>query len=194
MKLIALALTFCLSFNVLAASGTIHELERQLDEYQYALTVEWDQEDGKFYSEQTQIFFKNLSILMVEKGLSKDEVVSLIESKITDKTALEALKLKLSLMGEVNSSEELIKVLQDNASSFYTRGASWNGRSIETFALGFLVVAVIGYTIWFGANHTCVAWDEEWKCKSETYVDSYGSTYTDTVCGWEEYCTRYEKN
>ena len=51
MKVMSLLLSLCLTLNLLAASGPVQEIERQVDEYQHALTVEWDQKDQKFYEE-----------------------------------------------------------------------------------------------------------------------------------------------
>ena len=192
MKLTALLLTFCFSINVMASTGTVQELERHLDEYQYALTVEWDQKDQSFYRAQTKIFFDQISHAINEQGLGKEEILSLIESKKTDKVAVEALKLKLNLMGKVGSSAELISVLQDNASDFYMRGASWTG-NYELWGYGLALVAVLGYIIWFGQNHECVAWSEKWECSSTSSTDDYGTVTTDTDCGWVDYCTEYER-
>lgn len=66
MKLTALLLTFCFSLNVMASTGTVQELERHLDEYQYALTVEWDQKDQSFY--QTQMIMELSRLILSVDG------------------------------------------------------------------------------------------------------------------------------
>jgi hypothetical protein len=191
---IVLALTF--SLNVFAGAATA-ELEKSLDNYQYALTVEWDQKDQKFYDAKTQAFFAEVGSLIKEKGLKQEEIIALAEKKINNKQTVEALKLKLNLIGNVKNSSELASVLKEVSKDMYSKGASWNGDAVLTTGLVVLVVAVVGYAIWFGATHTCVEYSERWECDSRTDcgTDYYGSVcYTDTTCGWNDYCVRYEKN
>jgi hypothetical protein len=40
---------FCFSFNVLASTGTVHELERVVDDYHNSPSVDWDQKDPALY-------------------------------------------------------------------------------------------------------------------------------------------------
>lgn len=191
-KIICSLVAFCFSFNVFASTGTFQELERTFDEYQYALTVEWDQKDQTFHEAQTQIFFSRMSELMTQ-GLTKDDVQAFAEKKIQDPRALEALKLKLNLLTQVSGHQELARTLSQNADEFYARGASWSGRVDPIMLLGGLALAaVLGYAIWFSFTHECVAWGERWECNSDTTYTDYGS-YTDTVCGWRSYCTSWVK-
>lgn len=191
-KLTALILLLCLSLNTFAASGSIQELSNAFDQYQYAMTVEWDQQDKAFQEAQTKAFFQQLSRLMSE-GLTQKEVLAMAESKMANKEALEALKTKLTVLNRFESPEELAKFLSQNSKEFYAKGASWNG-SVDpmTVLIVIGVAALIGYAIWFSATHECVAYDQRWECSSDTYYDDYGS-YTDTSCGWESYCTRWVK-
>ena len=194
-KLLSLLLVLCFSANVIA--GSTSGLERALDEYQFALTVEWDQKDQKFYDAKTQAFFAEVGSLIKEKGLKQEEIIALAEKKINNKQTVEALKLKLNLIGNVKNSSELASVLKEVSKDMYSKGASWNGDAVLTTGLVVLVVAVVGYAIWFGATHTCVEYSERWECDSRTDcgTDYYGSVcYTDTTCGWNDYCVRYEKN
>lgn len=196
-KLLALVLVFTFSANVFAASTASSELEKSLDDYQYAMTVEWDQKDVKFQEAQTNAFFAKMGSLIKEKGLQQDEIIALAEKKIANKQTVEAIKLKLAMIGQVNSSQELSAVLKDVSKDMYAKGASWNGDVVLTGGLIVLVVAVVGYAVWFSATHHCVETSQRWECDSRTDcgTDYYGSVcYTDTSCGWENYCSRYEKN
>lgn len=191
-KLIAYFLLLTFTFNSFAATGTVQELSGAFDEYQYALTVEWDQKDKSFQEAQTKAFFQKLSLLMSE-GLTQKEVLAMAESKMANKEALAALQAKLTVLNRFESPEELAKFLSQNSKEFYAKGASWNGSVDPMTALIVIgVAALIGYAIWFSVTHECVAWDEKWECSSDTYYDDYGS-YTDTSCGWESYCTRWVK-
>lgn len=194
-KLLSIVLALTFSVNVFSATA-VSELEKSLDNYQYAMTVEWDQKDQKFQDAKTQEFFAEMGKLIQEKGLKQEEIIALAEKKIANKQTVEAIKLKLNLVGNVKNSAELASVLKDISSGMGAQGASWNGDVLLTGGLVVLVVAVVGYAIWFSATHTCVEYSERWDCDSRTDcgTDYYGSVcYTDTTCGWNDYCTRYEK-
>ena len=193
MKLLSVLLSLCLTFNVLAASGTVGELERQLDEYQYTMTVEWDQKDQAFQERETKAFFEKISATIQSGEVSKEAIMSLAESKIKNNKALEALKLKMTLLSGANSSAELATLLRENSKEFYGQGASWNG-NVEMILIGAGVIALIGYLVWWSANHECVEWEEQWECTTDTTTDPYyNSSTTTTNCGWVDVCTSYQK-
>lgn len=207
MKFMSLLVAFCFSMNVFAATGSLAALEQTVDEYQYALTVEWDQKDAKFYDAQTTAFFAKLQKLIQDKGLNQDDIMAFAESKVKDAKVLEALKAKAALLGKANSNEELAKLVNEASKDFYAQGASWSGSSVLPVILGLVVVGVIGYAIWWGATHECVAWDNRYTCNSYSncgysggyyggyyggsYYHCYGGSYT--VCGYADVCTQYQK-
>jgi hypothetical protein len=194
MRLISALLCFCLTFNVMAASGTVQELERALDEYQYSLTVEWDQKDAAFMTEKTEAFYQTLSVLM-EKGLTENEVMDLVSKKSKNPKEVEALSLKLKLLTDkVTTSEELAQVITENSKNFYSTGASWEGYYVVGAVGALALVAIIGYSIWFSANRTCVATAQGTQCG---WVSPYyGAPQTSQYYScWETtYCTEYVEN
>lgn len=185
MKLLSILLSLCLTFNVLAASGTISEFERSLDEYQYALTVEWDQKDQVVYERETKAFFKKMNSMMATQGLTEAEILKVLEGKMHDKKALEAIKLKLSLLDKAKTESELAAVLKENADAIYSKGASWNG-DVTYYIIGAVAVLAIGYAIWFYSTHECNSYNTSYTC-SDTSV-AYG-----TQCYYYEYCEFYKK-
>lgn len=206
MRIISLIIAFCFSLNVLANSGTIQELERLVDDYHYTLNVEWDQKDSRFYEEQSQIFFKKLERLIVEGNLSKLEVAELLERKINNRAVAEAMKLKMSLLTNVNNSEELARVIRESANDFYDQGASWNGHVVFSVAISIVLIGLLAYSVWWDANHECVAWENKYVCDNRNNCsiyagyDGYSHTYNGTICGpsystcgYTDVCTRYEK-
>lgn len=190
MKLTALLLSLCISLNVLAASGTVSELERQMDEYEYVLAVEWDQKDQKFYQEQTAVFMEKLETLVKDQGLSESDIITLAEKRQVSRQTIEAIKLKLAMAGKIQSGEQLAAILRQTSEEMFPRGAAWNGMSTDTILYGLLIVGVIGYIIWFDANYKCVAWGEKYECDTTHSSDGLRST---TTCGWKSYCASYEK-
>ena len=176
MRLISFLVLFCLSFNVLA--GPISELESSFDAYNYALTVEWDQADQKFYNEKTDLFLKEIAETIVNKGVTKEEVMNLIEKKVASKEIIDAMKLKLSMMGNVNA-EDLASVLKENSKDFYLRGASWNSDGLLTAAYITGGALLLGYIIWFSLTYRCVAYDYRLKpgCNAINCYEKYCSEY-----------------
>lgn len=210
MRFIALLVAFCFSLNVMASTGTVQELERALDDYHYALSVEWDQQDQSFYDAKTKEFFSKMESLIKNDGLTQDQVLTLVSKKVNNPKVVEALKLKAALMSKANSAEELAKMVKESTGDMYSQGASWNGQVIVPVVIGLLVVGVIAYSVWWSATHECVAYEQQYVCNTYNncsyyggYYDPYygggyyGGTYcyggTYTTCGYENVCTEYAK-
>jgi hypothetical protein len=193
MKLVSLVLACCISLNVFAASGTHKELELLMDSYHYDLSVEWDQKDQKFYDAKTKQFFEEMGQLMSEKGISKEDLLVLVETKIKDKALLAALKTKLMLAGNAKTPEEMTQLIKESTQDLYIKGASWNGSIVAPVVVGLLFAGLIGYAIWHAANYECVEWEEKWVCSTYTYDENTSYSRTETTCGWEDVCTRTEK-
>ncbi len=191
-KLFSLLLVLCFSANVFA--GSTASLERAMDEYQFALTVEWDQKDQKVYKAKTDAFFAEMSKIISQEGLKQEEILSVADKKMKNKAQLEALKLKLALAGKANSSSELANILQSSVKDMYQSGASWNGEAVLPILGGLALAALIGYAIWFSATHECVAYESRWECNSYSECDTYGDyCWTEESCGYQDYCTQYVK-
>lgn len=185
MKILSIVLSLCLTMNVLAASGTVSEFEKSLDNLQYSLTVEWDQKNQDVYEKVSQKFFDEMENMMANQQLTQEQIISVLEKKVANKKALEAIKLKLSLMGKVNESQ-LAEVLKESSKEMYTQGASWNGDVVTPIIIGVAVLA-IGYLIWFHATHECNSYNTSYSCANTSEV--YG-----TQCYYSEYCEFYVKN
>jgi len=190
MRLIALLLSFCLSGQVMA-SPIQKALNDLVDQYEYQMTVEWDQENDVFSQKATQSFFDELSKLS-QNGLTEKDILEVLSSKSLSQKQIEALKLQLKpLVSSVNRNEELAHVISQYSKQTYQNGASWNGSVIVMAGVGVVVAALLGYGIWFSATHTCVAYDQRQTCG--WYPTYYGgSSYYQ--CWVETYCVQYIKN
>lgn len=204
MRFISLLVAFCFTFNVMASTGTVQELERALDDYQYSLSVEWDQNDQNFYDQKTKEFFGKLEQLIKEEGLTQDQMIALVEKKVNNPAVVNALKLKLSLLGKGASTNDLLALIKDSSKDMYAQGASWNGDVVYTVIAGLLVAAIVGYSIWWDTNHECVSYESQFVCNTVqsctgSYFDPYTGVYVtctpypQTVCGWKNVCTAYKK-
>ncbi len=198
MKLISLLIAFCFSFNVLAAAGTIQELEKHLDDFHYTLSVDWDQKDQKFYENQTQLFFGKVKYLMDNDGLTAEQIIKLVEQKIPNKKTMEALKLKMSMIPKTSSPEELARILSESTKDFYNQGASWNGVILIPSVVGILAAAAIfGYAFWFDANHDCVRYEDGVVCYTQTDCYNAGPNFCHnagyTICQNSKVCSEYRR-
>jgi len=197
MRFVSLLVAFCFSLNVMASTGAVHELERQMDDYHYALTVEWDQKDQQFYDQHTKAFFESMSQLIREQGLSQEEILNLVEKKMNNKAMINAIKLKLSLLKEVKTSDELATILKESSGDLYTQGASWNGGVMISSAIWIVAIAAVGYGIWWSATHKCVAYSNQYVCEGYCggggYSNGYGGCFSYETCGYRDVCTAYAK-
>lgn len=192
MRLLSLLICFCFTFNVMASTGTIQELEKALDNYNYSLTVEWDQKDQAFMSEKTEEFYQTLSTLM-DQGLTHDHVISLLSKKIKNAKDLEALQLKVSLLAnKASSAEELASIMTQNSKDLYTRGASWEGTYI-LISVGVVAAfaALIAYSVWWSNNHTCVETGTVTECG---WVSQFPNGPQFYQCWQTQACTKYVEN
>lgn len=210
-KILSTVLLLCFTLNSFAGVGGTLKLERLLDDYQYSMTVEWDQKDQEFYDAETQKFFTGMAKLIQEEGLTKGEVLTLVERKLVNKSALEALKLKLTLLSGSESTEELARTLKESSKDMYSQGANWNGQVVLIAGIGIVIVAVLAYKWWWDVHHKCVAWEERYDCSTSSWDDRNctterdedGNTYEDCdyywqkevteTCGPMNFCTEYEK-
>lgn len=202
MKIVSLFIAICFSLNVMAASGTIQELERHMDEYQYALTVDWDQKDEAFYDQQTKVFFEKMESL-IKAGLTQKDLQLLISKRVNNSKAIEALKLKVNLLAKDASADELVKVVKDATKEMYSQGASWNGYTVVPVIVGGLILAALAYSYWWDAKHECVAYENQYVCNTYNTCNGqvyYGSTYysgsscvnfPQTVCDYQDVCIEY---
>lgn len=100
-KFISFVLCLCFVFPVFA--GTKSEIKSVVDDLNYTLSVEWDQQDEAFLKSALNVFEAKLS----EKGISHKDL--------------------LSYAAEENnmSVQELMKLIREGAT--YKKGSSWNG-------------------------------------------------------------------
>ena len=210
-KIVSVVLLLCLCTNVFAGTAGVKKLERHLDDYQYAMTVEWDQKDQEFKEAKTKEFNVALEKVIREEGVSQLEIMSLLQKKVVSKDALNAIQLKLALLGNASTPEALAKSLEGATKDMYTQGASWNGEVVIPLAIGVIVVAIIAYKWWWEKNHVCAEWEMRDECvtshwddrscttdrdedgHSWTTCDTYWNEETTVTCGPMNHCLRYEK-
>lgn len=198
-KILSALIALCFTMNVFASSGALSELSLAMDEYQFAMTVEWDQKDQAFKAKQLEALSAKMGDLF-KKGLTSEDVNVLIESRFKNSQVAKAAKLKLSLMGNNITPANVVDILKDNSSEIYSNGASWNGNA-QIFVWGGVLVAIIAislaYSKWQNDNYECVETaiadycTDAYDCHGSDSEYSSGSCYyVGTRCGSYERCIK----
>lgn len=190
MKIISLLIALCFSLNVLASSNTIEAFDKALNDYQYTMNVEWDQKDENFLNAKTAQFGEEIKTLM-ENGLSQTEILSYLETKIKNKEALEAVKLKISLLNRPMSQDEVLRTVTEATKDMYSRGASWNGSTFFGTAIAVLLIYGLVASIHFELTHECVRTELRYSCWDTGCYGQY--TFCRTTCGYVDTCVEYKE-
>lgn len=138
-------LSLFLAFSVFSAQAQVashQDLKSVVDEFQFALTVEWDQKDKSFYDAQTRKFQKSIESLQAQ-GMSDLELLDYLKSTIKDQRVskdLDQLYQQVSL-GKTPRSE-VQKLVKETLSQTYQQGANWNGNGTATVAIAAVVIIV----------------------------------------------------
>lgn len=98
-----LSTVLCFCLTIPAFAGTQSEIKNAVDELNYTLTVEWDQQDEAFLQSSVKAFEARLS----EKGISHKELLTYVAAQ------------------NDMSVEELVQAIREGVA--YKKGASWNG-------------------------------------------------------------------
>lgn len=111
-----------------------------IDEFEYDLTVEWDQKDSVYLSNRRQAFIHEMNELKVQ-GLTLETLLIAVESKIDpdhlDFTKHKLLELKLKKISE----QEALDAILESINLSRMQGASWSGREVFE-VLGMLALAI----------------------------------------------------
>lgn len=204
MKFLTWILILC--FTTQAMASTVRDgLQAAMNDFEYDMVVEWDQKDVKKAEEFSKKFTEKLEALY-QQGLSNDELMKYIESRVHDKKQLANIRAKAALDSKGGSSaQNIARALTDNMSNFGNQGASWTGgAAYAAIIAGFLAIgALIVYQLVWNLNHRCAEGEMYESCGEESYctdydTDEYGDEYCDDwETSWEcenvERCNRWEK-
>lgn len=123
MKLWSILMTLIL-IPQLAFASSAEGLKQAIDDYHYALSVEWDQHDQAFLQNQDEQLIARISTL-VEEGLTKAEIQHAYPSLATSQLAHELSTLNFS---DIDSVKEFAAARKKD----YATGASWSGDAVGT--------------------------------------------------------------
>lgn len=123
-------------------------LKQIIDEFHYAVSVEWDQEDREFLALK-----KEEMIAAIQKsGLNTDNIIAEISTLLKKNSSKEAFasmveQYELGLLKE----KEVIEQIRNIVIADYANGASWappTGRDVLMFMAPIVIFAAIVAVIW----------------------------------------------
>lgn len=135
-------------FTAPAGAATNAEALRQaMNDFNYAVNVEWDQQDQGFYDAQMNSFQAALSELSA-KGMTQAEMLTEAKALVKDsRTAAELEKTLQLIEARSLSAAETKKLVMDMIAQSQSRGASWSGNllwSVGPLVAIILVLALVG--------------------------------------------------
>ena len=125
-RLSTLLLAFAFVTTASASTVGAHSIKAAIDEFNFAVTVEWDQQDQAFYQAQMKKFLANLNTLCAQ-GATTAEIIDVAVSTIkNEKLALEMKSILELIEVEKLSVEEAQAMLLEATKNSSSTGASWS--------------------------------------------------------------------
>lgn len=133
-----------------SAMASSHDgVKAAIDEFQYALTVEWDQKNQAFHDQKVNELVQDLSKL----NLSSKELMSAVKAQINDKNIAKEFEEVVAISVAKNLSlEETAKMLAPRINAIYGKGASWNGNAGAILGGAVLITILAGFALVIGCS------------------------------------------
>lgn len=190
-NIISIILALTLTSSTFAQTGSLNQLGTIVDEFQYAMSVQWDQKDEAFAEASTKIFLTKAQAILAEKKLDPKELENFLEQRIGSKKTLEAMKLQIALNPNLTTSE-FLELIRKNQSSFYSEGANWNGTGATLGLIGLIggfvgLILLISWASGPGAN--CLRHEMQYYCYERFDLEG---NMTRQDCRDHKVCAEYE--
>ena len=167
--------------------NNLMQLESAFNNFNFALNVEWDQKDKKFYNSQLNTLTNVIKNLQT-KGLNQEELIEFAKRNILDKKLAKDLDQMLQhVKTSKMTSSETRKFVMEYMGKNHSEGASWIGKKSSFWViLGIiLIVAIIIAAVDDHDSDNHNSCNDEYVCYD--YYDTFNYfTYQD--CFWESYC------
>ena len=193
-RLSTLLLAFAFVTTASASTVGAHSIKAAIDEFNFAVTVEWDQQDQAFYQAQMKKFLANLNTLRAQ-GATTAEIIDVAVSTVKNEKLASEMKSILELIEvEKLSVEEAQGMLLEATKNSSSTGASWSSDAWVWIGpvLGIAILLAVlggssngssttdpgtnpGYTC--GYNYSCYWGYDSWG----HYGYQCGFVYS---CGW----------
>ncbi len=141
LKIIAFVLA-CSIFSASAMPDTNDGLKAAFDEFNYSVTVEWDQKDPTFLEAKKLELMQTISGLEAE-GMTRAELITFAKSQLKDATLIKNLDSVLEAISlNKMTSEEAQNFMIRSIENSQAQGANWNGVIILT-PVGLLILVLL---------------------------------------------------
>lgn len=171
-RFFAFVIVLCfLASSPVGASTHAATLRQAMNDFNYAVNVEWDQQDPAFYEAQMDRFQSVMGQLSAQ-GMTQVEMLNEAKSMVKDARTAAELEVTLQLIESRNlSSAETKKLVMDMMKSSHSRGASWSGSAMISVGV---LVGVILLVALVGGKPTCGG---EGQLECATPACAYGYHY-----------------
>lgn len=133
------------AFATTASAGTIGQnaVREAINEFNYSVKVEWDQQDRDFYKAQVQKLEASIAALAAT-GMSNAEIVKAATESVQDQKLAQDINAALAAVNGNMSQEDAAKLVMQAVKANGQQGASWSGGAtlISGLVLVGLIVAV----------------------------------------------------
>lgn len=151
MKKLFVCFLVCVSVSLNASASVVGHgaFADLIEELQYSLTVEWDQEDQTKRSEILKRF--SLELLELKKqGLSQSQVLSDLRQISSRPELIDRLERDINLheKGLITETEFNSRFTTDLNQAFKS-GASWNGDTGTVLIITAFSIVMVGLATWF---------------------------------------------
>jgi len=155
MKKFNVVVLLCLLVQSIAWAGPAHSLKNVVDEYRFALTVEWDQKDPDQLKKIKATFAQSLKELVEVDGLTAADLEVFLKANAkelqVDQTLIDSMK---GANGKLDL-DKANKVLSEKSADLYMQGSSWAPEDLIWPAIGILVLFEIVVLIITARDDKC---------------------------------------
>jgi len=138
-------LTLFMTFGTANASETAN-LKSLIQEYQYQMTVVWDQKDQAFFERASLELTQGLETLKLQ-GLTQNDLLAEIAGQLNDSGTVNRLELlKSDFLNGHLSQDDLLASALAVVEADQARGASWSGAT-KTVGITLAVALTLTYII-----------------------------------------------
>jgi hypothetical protein len=176
-RFFVLALTLVI-FSIQAHAATGNGLKAVIDEFNYSLSVEWDQKDQSFLNAQSEKLTRELQRLQ-QSGISNQELMNQVLLEIKDQNLAREIQTTFSMVSlNAMSAKEAQEHIKTAVSKSYATGASWNGSAFVGVVAALVLIA--GVLVLLGQNRIEEGCYQTYQCHDEC-----NGIYCQEVCGYE---------
>lgn len=189
-QIFAFLMVLSITFNQ-ANAGSDEGLKAAFDELNFSLSVEWDQKDKEFYSQQMKVFSARLMELQ-NKGLTRNELVTFVKSEVKNQAVAKDLETAFNIVS-INkmNSEDATKYMVETMKKSYSSGSAWNGEVVVYLAIGVLIIAAtLALAARAASSNSCANTVSECDYNGELncYYDMWGERWCELGYDCTEYC------